>query len=187
VHNVWGTDPRSLGLPASFVSAGVSLGGVHLTYVNLVVLVTTLLLMTGLHWLITRTPLGRSIRAAADNPDGAALLGVSLNRATQATFVLASALAGAAGLMVALRTGVASSDVGLTFGLKAFAIMALGGLGDLRGSVLASLLVGVLESVAFHFGMGRLTEVIVWILMIAVLLFRPYGLFGQSHTREVRP
>jgi branched-chain amino acid transport system permease protein len=187
VHNLWGSDPRSLGLPEAIVKAGISIGGVHLTYVNLLVLAATLLLMIGLHYLIGQTRLGRAIRAAADNPGGAELLGVSLVRATQATFVFASALAGTAGLLVALRTGVVSADVGLTFGLKAFAIMALGGLGDLRGSVLAGLLVGVLESVAFHFGMGRLTELIVWILMMAVLLFRPYGLFGQSHTRVVRP
>ena len=187
VHKIWGTDPRSLGLPSSFMSAGIDLGTIHLTYVKLVVLAATLLLMIALHLLISRTRLGRSIRAVADNPDSAALLGVSLIRVTQATFVLASALAGAAGLMVAVRTGVASSDIGLTFGLKAFAIMALGGLGDLRGAVLAGLLVGVAESVAFHFGMGRLTELIVWILMLGVLLVRPFGLLGQGHTRDVRP
>jgi branched-chain amino acid transport system permease protein len=186
-HKIWGTDPRSLNLPASLMSAGVEFGAIRLTYVNLVVLAATLLLMIGLHLLINRTRLGRRIRAAADNPDSAALFGVSLIRVTQATFVLASALAGAAGLMVAVRTGVASSDVGLTFGLKAFAIMALGGLGDLRGAVLAGVLVGVVESIAFHFGMGRLTELIVWILMLGVLLFRPFGLLGQSQIRDVRP
>jgi branched-chain amino acid transport system permease protein len=187
VHKIWGTEPRSLGLPSSVARAGIDIGPIHLTYMNLMVLGITLLLMIGLHALIGRTTLGRRIRAAADNPDAAALLGISLVRVTQATFVIGSALAGTAGLMVALRTGVATSDIGLTFGLKAFAIMALGGLGDLRGAVFAAFLVGVLESAAFHFGLGRLTELIVWILMIGVLLVRPYGLLGRSHTRDVRP
>ena len=139
-----------------------------------------------LHWLISRTAMGRNIRAVAESPTFATLLGIDVKRVNQQTFFIASALAGAGGLMFSLRNGIASSDIGFTFGLKALAIMAIGGMGDLRGAVLGGILVGVIESLAIQFGFGKLGEVIVWALMILVLLARPGGLFGGAHTTEQR-
>jgi branched-chain amino acid transport system permease protein len=95
-------------------------------------------------------------------------------------------MAGLAGLALAVRTGYASTDVGFTFGLKALAIMAIGGMGDLRGALIGGLLVGVLEALAFQWGLGQLADVFVWLFMIAILLVRPAGLFGTLVSKEIR-
>ena len=90
------------------------------------------------------------------------------------------------GLLLTLRVGSASSDLGFGFALKAVAIMAIGGMGDLRGTFLGALLVGVAEALAFTLGLGDLGDTVVWIFMIVVLLVRPVGLFGSLWSREMR-
>jgi branched-chain amino acid transport system permease protein len=110
-----------------------------------------------------------------------------VRRVTQAVFFLSSALAAVGGLLVALRGGAASSEIGLSFGLKSLAIMAIGGMGDLRGALVGGLLIGVLEALMFQMGLGRLVEMTAWVTLFAVLIFRPNGLFGGGiHAREQR-
>ena len=184
-QKVWGTEPRALELPVA-LGLTISVGGVRLVVLRLAVLVLALVLMAGLHAVVTRTRLGRQIRAVAEDPVKAALFGVDVRRVTQAVFAIASGLAGLAGAAMALRTGYASSDVGFTFGLKSLAIMAIGGMGDLRGALVGGLLVGVLEALAFGAGFGQFADLLVWMVMIAVLLFRPSGLFGSAVARDTR-
>lgn len=136
--------------------------------------------------MIVNTKLGRSIRAVAESPTKAALFGINVTRVNQIVFFIASALAGIAGIALAFRAGYASTDVGFTFGLKALAIMAIGGMGDLRGAMLGGLMIGVVEALAFQWGLGQLVDVVVWLFMIGVLLLRPTGLFGMSAMRETR-
>lgn len=181
----WGTEPRALDLPAA-LGATVTIGGIRFVLLRLAVLVVALVLMALLQLLVTRSRLGRQIRAVAEDPVKAALFGVDTVRVTQIVFAIASALAGLAGAALALRTGYASSDVGFTFGLKSLAIMAIGGMGDLRGAWAGGLLVGVLEALAFGAGFGQFADLLVWLVMIAVLLFRPAGLFGAALSRDVR-
>ena len=186
VQKTWGGEPVSVPVPVAWRSASVALFGMQVQIAKLSILAITLVLMVVLHILISRTAMGRNIRAVAESPTSATLLGIDVKRVNQQTFFIASALAGAGGLMFSLRTGIASSEVGFTFGLKALAIMAIGGMGDLRGAVLGGILVGIIESLAIQFGFGKLGEIIVWALMILVLLARPGGLFGGSHTSEQR-
>jgi branched-chain amino acid transport system permease protein len=186
VQKTFGSEPVSLNLPIELRTASFSLLGMQVVWVKFLILVVTLLLMTGLHLLISRSRMGRNIRAVADSTSNAALLGINVKRVNQQTFVIASALAGIAGFLLALRTGFASSEIGFTFGLKALAIMAIGGMGDLRGAMVGGILVGVIEALAVHLGLGKLGEVVVWVLMIFVLLARPGGLFGGSGTTEPR-
>jgi branched-chain amino acid transport system permease protein len=167
-------------------TAGFTMFGIVFVWLKLGILAFTLALMAGLHVLVSRTALGRNIRAVADNPTSASLLGIDVKRVNQNTFFIASALAGVAGVLLAMRTGFASSDLGLSFGLKALAIMGIGGMGDLRGAVIGGLVVGLFEGLAFQFGMGRVADIMVWILMIIVLLVRPAGLFGNATARDVR-
>lgn len=186
VQKTWGGEPVAVPVPIEWRRASVTLLGMQVQAMKLIILAVTLVLMAALHVLISRTAMGRNIRAVAESPTFATLLGVDVKRVNQQTFFIASALAGAGGLMFSLRNGVAASDVGFTFGLKALAIMAIGGMGDLRGAVLGAILVGVIESLAIQFGFGKLGEIIVWALMILVLLARPNGLFGGSHVTEQR-
>ena len=85
-----------------------------------------------------------------------------------------------------MRIGTANSDIGLAFGLKAMAVMAIGGMGDVRGAVVGGLIVGVAEAIGTHFGLGRLTDLTVWMLMIVILLVRPQGLFGSAYHATVQ-
>jgi branched-chain amino acid transport system permease protein len=185
-QRTWGTDGKSLGISADIFTAGTRILGVQIAYVKLAILAFALILMAGLLLVIERTRLGRNIRAVSESPDAAQLMGIDITRVTQVTFAIASALAGLSGLMLACKTGVASSDIGFTFGLKALAVMAIGGMGDVRGAMAAGLLVGVAEGLTYEVGLGRLGEMTVWVLMILVLLVRPSGLFGGGRGHSVR-
>lgn len=186
VQKYWGTEPVGLSLPAALRVLSIEILGMRIALVKLAILGISLLLTLGLQLLVAKTAIGRNIRATAESPSAAALLGINVKRTIQQTFFIASALAGVGGLTLVLRTGYASPDVGFSFGLKALAIMAIGGMGDLRGTFLGGLLVGVAEALAFTIGLGELGDTIVWLLMIVVLLVRPVGLFGATWSREMR-
>lgn len=185
-HKAWGTEPLSLPVSEALRNASVTIFGTKILLTRLMVLIVAFLVMLALHLVVTRTKLGRQIRAAAESPTNATLLGINVIRVNQIVFFIASVMAGVAGVAMALRTGYVSSDVGFTFALKALAIIAIGGLGDLRGALIGGLLVGVVEALAFAFGLGQLVEMFVWLFMIVVLLVRPSGLFGSTIIRETR-
>jgi branched-chain amino acid transport system permease protein len=177
-QKAWGTEPVALTLATAIRTASVTVQGLRIAYVNIGILTLTLLLMIGLYVLIVRTRMGRNIRAVADSAVAAELLGIDVTRVTQQTFFLASGLAGLAGVMLAVRTGFVTTELGLTFGIKALAVMAIGGMGDLRGAVVGGLLAGLVEAMATQLGLGKFGDMAVWLLMILVLLVRPAGLFG---------
>jgi branched-chain amino acid transport system permease protein len=185
-QKVWGAEPVALTLPGTLQTATISIAGLTVVVLRLTILVISLLLMLVLYLVVTKTSLGRRIRAVAESPTKAALFGINVTRVNQQVFFIASAMAGLAGLALAVRTGYASTDVGFTFGLKALAIMAIGGMGDLRGALIGGLLVGVLEALAFQWDLGQLADVFVWLFMIAILLVRPAGLFGTLVSKEIR-
>lgn len=187
VQKIWGTEQVPLPPQAGWLSGTFGIAGVQFLNLQLLVLGVTLALMAGLHFLINHTRAGRQIRALAEAPTSAALLGINVLRVKQAVFFISSALAAIAGLLLALRSDAANPEIGLTFGLKAMAIMAIGGMGDLRGAVIAGLGIGVIEALMFHLGLGRLGDLTVWLAMILILLLRPGGLFsGGLHSREQR-
>ncbi len=185
-QKVWGAEPVALTLPGTLQTATIGIAGLKIVVLRLAILVVSLLVMLVLYLVVVKTSLGRRIRAVAESPAKAALFGINVTRVTQQVFFIASAMAGLAGLALALRTGYASTDVGFTFGLKALAIMAIGGMGDLRGALIGGLLVGVLEALAFQWDLGELADVFVWLFMIAILLVRPAGLFGTLVSKEIR-
>ena len=174
----FGAVPRNIDIDPAFYTANIELLGTRIPLVKLATFALSVILMAGLHLFMARTRAGRNIRAVAEAPVSAMLLGINVTRVTQYVFVLASAMAGFAGLLVAAQTGLVNPEVGLTFALKGIAIMAIGGMGDLRGAVVAGLLVGVLEGIAFQFGLGSISDVLVWFVMIVVLLVKPTGLLG---------
>lgn len=185
-HKLWGGEPMAIEVPALLKSHGLDLFGVLVAWIKILIVAIALGLMAALHLLLTHTRTGRNMRATADSVQAAELLGINVSKVTRNTFIVASALAGVAGVLFALRGGYVSTEMGFSIGLKAIAIMAIGGLGNLQGAVLASLIVGVMEALAFHLNLGRIADVLVWFLMMAVLILRPKGLFGTSLNREVR-
>jgi len=185
-QKAWGTESVPIALPDELRIASIEILGIRLVLVKLAILALSLALMFVLHVVVVRSSLGRSIRAVAESPADAALYGINVTRVTQIVFFIASALAGVAGMALAVRTGYANTETGFSFGLKALAIMAIGGMGDLRGAFLGGLLVGVLEALAFQWEVGQLADVAVWVFMICVLLVRPAGLFGAAGSRDAR-
>ena len=186
VHKVWGTEPVALDLSALGPLTVIDVFGVRFTSIDMAIAGITIALMVALHLLVSRTRLGRNIRAVADNPQSSALLGVDIAAVTRQVFVISSSLGCVAGLLLTLRLGTASTDLGFGFALKALAVMAIGGLGDLRGAVLGGLLIGVIEALAAQFGFDRLADLTVWLCMVGFLVFRPQGLFGSAAGTETR-
>lgn len=176
----WGSEPYSVRTGLS--GTALALGAIQVTYAQLLILGVALALMVTLDLVVRRTPLGRSLRAVAESPVNAALIGIDTRRLIMITFAVTGALAGVAGLLLVLRTGVASPTIGLSFGIKALAVMAVGGLGNLRGAMAAGLLLGLLEVMSLQVGLSSYSDLVVWLALVAVLVFRPGGLFGSAES-----
>jgi branched-chain amino acid transport system permease protein len=180
VQKYWGTEPVSLPSLPAWLQQNVEISGVQFQYLNFFILLVTLMLMIALHVFINKTRFGRQIRAVAESPLNASLLGIDVKRVSQMVFFISSGLAAEAGLLLSLRSGSANSDIGLLFGLKALAIMAIGGLGNMKGAMLGGLLIGVLEASLFIWGQGRWVEMTVWVMVILTMIIKPGGLFSAS-------
>lgn len=166
--------------------------GATITDLQVLIIATAGLLMAALVWLITRTRLGRAMRATSENPAVARLMGVDVDRVISFTFVLGSALAAVAGLMVAANYSIAHYAMGFMLGLKAFTAAVLGGIGNIGGAMLGGLLLGVIESLGAGY-IGDLTggflgshyqDVFAFFVLILVLVFRPSGLMGEKESER---
>jgi branched-chain amino acid transport system permease protein len=134
------------------------------------------LLIIGVRW----TRIGRALRALAERPRTAALMGIPTSFMIAGTFFVSSALGGLAGALAVLNSGVASPLLGTTIGLKAIAVMVIGGIGNLVGAVVAGILLGLAEVAVVEFSTGSIGDAIVWGGLMLVLLIRPSGLLSRS-------
>ncbi|CAN5620477.1 branched-chain amino acid ABC transporter permease [soil metagenome] len=141
---IWGGDPRTIA-GITYRGIGYQIGGVSIGLVPLASFVVSLVLVLGLYWMLARTPLGRAMRAVAQNRTGAALVGLEVNRVYLVAFALSALLAGIGGVMIAVIQSP-TPVVGFAFTLKAFAIVVVAGLGNIRGILFAALFVAVAES-----------------------------------------
>ena len=182
---IWGREYHAFSLP--FTNSLHALGGAIITDVQLGIVIVALLMMSGLMLLIHRSRFGRAMRAVAENPSAAALMGVDINRVISATFMLGSALAAVAGFMVSANYGIVHYYMGFMLGLKAFTAAVLGGIGNLRGAMLGGVVLGLIESLGAGY-IGDLSggvfgsnyqDVFAFFVLIAVLVFRPSGLLGE--------
>ncbi|MBP6018293.1 MAG: branched-chain amino acid ABC transporter permease [Burkholderiaceae bacterium] len=168
------------------VLADIHIGNVILSGIQAAGLVISILLMIGLLWLVHHSVFGRNVRAVAENENAAQLLGVSVRKAILQVFIISSALAGLAGVMVAARFESVSAYMSNAYALKALAVIVVGGLGDVRGALLAGLAIGISEVLFQAYASGVWAEAFVWILLILVFLVKPDGLLGDSvKQREV--
>jgi branched-chain amino acid transport system permease protein len=163
-------------------SAAFSIGGVSYPWNKLTIILITIPVLIGLSYLVTSTRQGKAMRATAQDPDAAAMMGIDVNRTISFTFILAGGLAGAAGLLFLLQFNM-RYDTGFELGLIAFTAAVLGGIGNLTGAVLGALLIGLIQ--AFNEGLewnapgSDWTRSIVFGILIAILVFRPEGLLGE--------
>ncbi len=164
-------------------SAVFTLGGVTYEWNKLLVILVTVPVLLGLSYLVQRTRQGKAMRATSQDMDASAMMGINVNRTISFTFLIAGALAGAAGLLYALYVTTVRFDQGFQLGLIAFTAAVLGGIGNLPGAVLGAILIGLIQ--AFNEGLGwhapgsDWTEAIVFSILILILVFRPEGLLGE--------
>ncbi|MCZ7659030.1 MAG: branched-chain amino acid ABC transporter permease [Xanthobacteraceae bacterium] len=178
--NVWGSDP--LQLPAEWFDRRFQLGPVSIGAMQLVVIGVTVALVALLAYLVQRTSVGRALRAVAENRDIARLLGVSASRITLLAFMLSGALAGAAGVMISLHYAAITPYVGVETGLKAIAVMVVGGVTRIFGALIAGPLIGIVEVLTVAYGGSQVRDLVVYGLMILILLLRPQGILGGART-----
>jgi branched-chain amino acid transport system permease protein len=158
----------------------IQVGEATVPVLSLFIIAVAVGLMIGLQTFIARTRLGRAMRATAADRDAAALMGVNINRTIAITFLIGSALAGAAGVVNGLQYGVARFDDGFQAGLKAFTAAVLGGIGNTIGAALGGFIIGFIEVGATAMGYTRWGPAIVFGVLVIVLVFRPAGLLGQQ-------
>ena len=158
----------------------IQVGSATVPVLSLFIIGVAVVLMIGLQLFIGRTRLGRAMRSTAADRDAAALMGVNINRTNAITFLIGSALAGAAGVVNGLQYGVARFDDGFQAGLKAFTAAVLGGIGNTVGAALGGFIIGFIEVGATAMGYTRWGPAIVFGVLVIVLVFRPAGLLGQQ-------
>ncbi|HWL87323.1 MAG TPA: branched-chain amino acid ABC transporter permease [Polyangiaceae bacterium] len=160
-------------------------GAVRVSYSQVALIGLSALLMVGLWAFVTRTVRGTAMRALAMDPDAARLMGIDAERLTMITFFIGSVLAGAAGVMYGMYYTQINFAVGFLVGLRAFTAAVLGGVGNLVGAAVAGLLIGLVQSFAAGYLSSRWADVIIFGVLIAALMVRPHGLFGERIAERV--
>lgn len=182
---VWKPNPRVF--PDLLPTDPIFIFGAVLAPKQLLILVVSAAMMVGLLLLVNHTKLGRAMRATAENPRIAGLMGVNANQVIAATFAIGAALAAVAGVLVAMNYNIAQFSMGFIPGLKAFTAAVLGGIGNLTGAVVGGLLLGLIEALGAGY-IGDLTggflgshyqDIFAFVVLIVVLVFRPSGIMGE--------
>jgi len=179
IRLTWGTSPLSTG-GMYLVYGQVRILGAAVPVYNLIVIAASLAIAVGIGALLTRTAFGRIIRAAAGNREMAEALGVDMRRLYAVVFTLGTALGTVGGALVIPATA-AMSEMGIELIVEAFAVVVIGGLGSMRGAFVGALVVGVLRAVAISV-YPELEMLLIYLIVIAVLVLRPRGLFGAAAT-----
>ena len=156
-----------------------AIGDAVLRLREVLIWVISVLLMLGLHLFVQRTRLGRAMRATAQDPEAARMMGVDVDRVVVIAFFAGSALAGAGGLIFGLYYNFTSFIVGFTAGLRAFTAAVLGGIGNVPGAMLGGVIIGLIEAMGGQFIATAWTDVIIFSILVLVLVFRPAGLLGR--------
>src|SRR3954451_19632728 len=157
-----------------------ALGDYQVNSTDVLVILSALLMMMVLDQFIRRSRLGRGVRAVAQDPESAALMGVNSTRVVQLTFLMGGVAAGAAAVLYMVRIGATVFDVGFILGVKAFTAAVMGGIGNLRGALLGGLVLGVVENYGSAIFGSQWKDVVAFVLLVVILLFRPTGLLGES-------
>ncbi|MDE5758020.1 MAG: branched-chain amino acid ABC transporter permease, partial [Allobaculum sp.] len=142
-------------------------------------------LMVMFTFIIQRKKIGRAMRAVSADESGAKLMGISVDNTISFTFLIGSALAGAAGLLVGLYYNAASPLMGMVPGLKAFVAAVFGGIGSIPGALVGGLFIGVAETMVVAYGSSLYRDAIVYAILILVLIVKPTGLFGRNEREKV--
>jgi len=181
---LFGASPRFF--PQIVVQKPIPLfAGVAISNQQLIVIVVSLVLMLALRWLVIYTKVGKAMQAVSHNHMAASLMGISVDRIITFTFMIGSALAAAAGVLVALQTPRIEPYMGILPGLKAFVAAVLGGIGNIPGAVVGGLVMGIAEVMVTGYLSPSYRDAIAFTLLIVILLVRPAGIFGKAVAEKV--
>jgi len=179
--------PNPKSYPSMLSRNPIEIGGAVISVTQITILATTVIVLALLMWMVNRTNLGRAMRATAENPRVAALMGIKPDTVISATFVIGAMLAAIAGIMWASNYGTVQHAMGFMPGLKAFVAAVMGGIGNLGGAVLGGVLLGLIEALGAGY-LGKLTggflgsqytDIFAFIVLALVLTLRPSGLLGE--------
>jgi len=171
--------------PHLLPEGGIQIGGIVMSYIQILILTLSVLLMIALHLFVTKTRMGKAIRATAQDARMASLVGINVDAVISTTFILGSALAAAAGVMVAIYYGVVNFNIGYVAGIKAFTAAVLGGIGNIPGAMLGGILLGMVESMGSSYLSSEYKDLYSFVLLIIVLLVKPSGLLGARVNEKV--
>ena len=162
------------------ILSGLGINGITINIQQLFVAIVTVPLLLVLSWFVSKTRQGKAMRATAMDPDTAGLMGVNVDRTIAITFLIAGALAGAAGVVQILYNNTTVWTLGFRFGLNSFTAAVLGGIGNLQGAVLGAIVLGFINAFSDRYFSANWTNAIVFGVLISILVFRPTGLLGQQ-------
>ena len=175
---IWGPQTRSF--PNEFTGSLIDLQLFKISMIQIISLGTAVVLMFALNLLISRTKVGKAIRATAESVETASLLGINTSRIISYTVMLASALGAAAGVLVGLSFDAIEPMMGITMSFKGLAVLILGGLGNITGAMAGGFILGVAEVLSVAYGASSYRDAVAFGLIIVLLFWRPQGLFGSK-------
>jgi branched-chain amino acid transport system permease protein len=178
----FGKEPR--GFPSALASQPIKIFGTGVYPLQLVIPLVGISIALVMHLVLRNTRRGKTLLAVVQNPDAARLMGINVHRTIAVSFMISTALAGLAGLLIAPLFSV-SSEMGTLFGIKAFAVAILGGMGSAWGVVIAGLIYGLIEALVTSFLGSVYTQIVVFSVVIIALAMMPNGLFGRAATNKV--
>lgn len=179
----FGSDPKSF--PPLINDDTLEIHGIFVQYSQIIAVSVTAALLVGLSFIVKRTRLGLAMRALSNNATAASLVGVNLDTVISFTFGLGSALAGAGGILYSIYNPSIAPLMGIQPGLKAFVAAVLGGIGNIPGAAVGGLIIGIVETFVGGSSFSSYRDAIAFAILIAILLFRPAGLFGKAVTEKV--
>jgi len=171
--------------PALFGIAGFQFMSVRMTYLQLSIILSSIVLMIALRLFVRKTRMGKAMRAVAQDKTMASLVGINIDTIISLTFIIGSGLAAVAGLMVAMYYGLVNYSIGYIAGIKAFTAAVLGGIGSIRGAMFGGLLLGLVESLGGSYISSEYKDAYAFVILIIILLVKPGGLFGKSDLEKV--
>ncbi|HSE15240.1 MAG TPA: branched-chain amino acid ABC transporter permease [Candidatus Deferrimicrobium sp.] len=183
LHQVFG--PNYYAFPRSFRVVSLEIGGITFTNIQGIILLVTLVSLGVLQFVVHRTKVGRGMRAASYDNVTAGLMGVNVNAVISFTFGLGAALAGVGGVLYGIAYPQINTFMGVMPGLKAFTAAVLGGIGNIPGAVLGALIMGESETMTTAYLSSTYRDGIAFVLLIAVLLWKPTGILGKARTEKV--
>ena len=186
VMQLW-RGPSPIPFPQVIPNPTANVGGVTIAAKQVLVMSLAVVMMIALQLFVYRTKMGKAMRATAQDRDAAQLMGININTTIAMTFLIGSALAGAAGFVSGVYYGTTWFFNGFEAGLKAFTAAVLGGIGNIAGAMVGGFLIGLIESIATQYipGGAQWSNVVVFSVLVLVLIFRPSGLLGESLPEKV--